>query len=86
VTGIDASAEMLEPARNRLGADAGLRVADLANPLPFPDHTFTTWSRPWYCTTWKTGTAAHELVFPEEFRAHPSPRFLSFLFFLLQAC
>lgn len=40
VTGIDASAEMLEVARRRLGADADLRTADLANPLPFPDDAF----------------------------------------------
>ncbi|WP_203217340.1 class I SAM-dependent methyltransferase [Nocardia arthritidis] len=40
VTGIDASAEMLELARQRLGAAADLRIADLANPLPFPDDAF----------------------------------------------
>ncbi|WP_433433507.1 class I SAM-dependent methyltransferase [Nonomuraea sp. CA-141351] len=40
MTGIDASAGMLEMARRRLGADADLRVADLADPLPFPDDTF----------------------------------------------
>lgn len=40
VTGIDASAGMLEQARRRLGADADLRVADLADPLPFPDDSF----------------------------------------------
>ncbi len=40
VTGIDASAGMLELARRRLGADADLRVADLADPLPFPDRAF----------------------------------------------
>ncbi|NUW36332.1 methyltransferase domain-containing protein [Nonomuraea sp. SMC257] len=40
VTGIDASAGILEKARQRLGADADLRVADLAGPLPFPDDTF----------------------------------------------
>jgi SAM-dependent methyltransferase len=40
VTGIDASAGMLELARRRLGADADLRVADLAGPLPFPDGAF----------------------------------------------
>ena len=40
VTGIDASAGMLELARRRLGADADLRVADLAGPLPFPDDAF----------------------------------------------
>lgn len=40
VTGIDASAGMLELARRRLGADADLRVADLADPLPFPDDAF----------------------------------------------
>ncbi|SFM29156.1 class I SAM-dependent methyltransferase [Nocardia asteroides] len=37
VTGIDASAGMLEIARRRLGTNADLRIADLANPLPFPD-------------------------------------------------
>ncbi len=31
---------MLELARLRLGADADLRVADLASPLPFPDCSF----------------------------------------------
>jgi SAM-dependent methyltransferase len=40
VTGIDASAEMLELARRRLGAGADLRVADLADPLSFPDGAF----------------------------------------------
>ncbi|MER6008041.1 class I SAM-dependent methyltransferase [Nonomuraea angiospora] len=40
VTGIDASAGMLEQARQRLGADADLQVADLAGPLPFPDEAF----------------------------------------------
>ncbi|TWP52233.1 class I SAM-dependent methyltransferase [Lentzea tibetensis] len=40
VTGIDASAGMLELARRRLGADADLRVADLTDPLPFADGAF----------------------------------------------
>ncbi|MBV7703092.1 class I SAM-dependent methyltransferase [Nocardia nova] len=40
VTGIDASARMLEQARQHLGADADVRVADLADPLPFPDDAF----------------------------------------------
>jgi SAM-dependent methyltransferase len=40
VTGIDASAGMLELARRRLGDGADLRVADLGSPLPFPDGTF----------------------------------------------
>ncbi|MFI6924616.1 class I SAM-dependent methyltransferase [Nonomuraea spiralis] len=40
VTGIDASVGMLEQARQRLGADADLQVADLASPLPFDDETF----------------------------------------------
>ncbi|MEV4398762.1 class I SAM-dependent methyltransferase [Nonomuraea sp. NPDC049607] len=40
VTGVDASAGMLEQARQRLGADADLQVADLADPLPFPDEAF----------------------------------------------
>jgi SAM-dependent methyltransferase len=40
VTGVDASAGMLELARRRLGTDTDLRVADLADPLPFPDGAF----------------------------------------------
>jgi SAM-dependent methyltransferase len=40
VTGVDASAGMLELARRRLGPDTDLRVADLADPLPFPDAAF----------------------------------------------
>ena len=40
VTGIDLSAGMLEQARLRLGPDANLQVADLAEPLPFPDDSF----------------------------------------------
>ncbi|MFI9433321.1 class I SAM-dependent methyltransferase [Streptosporangium brasiliense] len=40
VTGVDASAGMLEVARRRLGADADLRVVDLAGPLPFPGDAF----------------------------------------------
>lgn len=40
VTGVDASAGMVELARRRLGADADLRVADLRDPLPFADGAF----------------------------------------------
>jgi SAM-dependent methyltransferase len=40
VTGFDRSAAMLDHARQRLGVDADLRVADLADPLPFPDAAF----------------------------------------------
>ncbi|MDT8913476.1 class I SAM-dependent methyltransferase [Amycolatopsis sp. PS_44_ISF1] len=40
VTGIDASAGMVGLARRRLGAEADLRVTDLADPLPFPDGEF----------------------------------------------
>nr|WP_066945095.1 class I SAM-dependent methyltransferase [Microtetraspora fusca] len=40
VTGIDNSTGMLELARQRLGAGADLQVADLRNPLPFPDGAF----------------------------------------------
>jgi SAM-dependent methyltransferase len=40
VTGFDSSAKMLELARRRLGPDAGLHVADLGSPLPFPDGAF----------------------------------------------
>ncbi|MGO4536251.1 class I SAM-dependent methyltransferase [Leifsonia sp. 2MCAF36] len=40
VSGIDSSAGMLEQARQRVGVDADLSVADLADPLPFPDDTF----------------------------------------------
>jgi SAM-dependent methyltransferase len=40
VTGIDSSAEMLQLAWQRLGADAVLHRADLRSPLPFPDGSF----------------------------------------------
>lgn len=40
VTGFDSSAEMLELARKRLGEDAALRIADIGEPLPFPDGAF----------------------------------------------
>ncbi|WP_024801784.1 class I SAM-dependent methyltransferase [Nocardia sp. BMG51109] len=40
LTGIDASARMLEQARQRLGAEADLRLGDLADLLPFPDGAF----------------------------------------------
>jgi SAM-dependent methyltransferase len=40
VTGFDSSINMLELARQRLGAEAALHVADLGSPLPFPDGAF----------------------------------------------
>lgn len=40
VTGIDSSAGMLALARQRLGAEADLRVGDLSEPLPFADGAF----------------------------------------------
>ncbi len=40
VSGFDASAEMLELARQRLGDGADLQVTDLGSPLPHPDDTF----------------------------------------------
>lgn len=40
VAGFDSSAKMLELARNRLGPDADLRVADPGGPLPYPDGAF----------------------------------------------
>src|SRR3954471_20494409 len=40
VSGFDQSAGMLDQARQRLGAEADLRVADLADPLPYPDGEF----------------------------------------------
>jgi SAM-dependent methyltransferase len=40
VTGFDASAGMLEQARRRLGDDADLLVAELGQPLPYPDAAF----------------------------------------------
>jgi SAM-dependent methyltransferase len=40
VTGVDSSVKMLELARRRLGDGADLQVADLGNPLPFPDGAF----------------------------------------------
>jgi SAM-dependent methyltransferase len=40
VAGFDRSARMIELARQRLGADADLRVADITSPLPYPDREF----------------------------------------------
>ena len=40
VTGFDASPAMVELARQRLGEDAALHVADLSQPLPFADGEF----------------------------------------------
>ncbi|WP_121012284.1 class I SAM-dependent methyltransferase [Saccharothrix australiensis] len=40
VTGFDRSARMVELARQRLGADTDLRVADITRPLPYPDGAF----------------------------------------------
>ena len=40
VSGFDVSAAMVDLARQRLGDDADLHVADLAAPLPFPDAEF----------------------------------------------
>lgn len=40
VTGFDVSAAMVDLARQRLGEDAALHVADLAEPLPFVDAEF----------------------------------------------
>lgn len=40
VAGFDRSAAMIDFARRRLGTDAELRVADLADPLPYGDREF----------------------------------------------
>jgi ubiquinone/menaquinone biosynthesis C-methylase UbiE len=40
VSGFDSSPVMVELARERLGPDADLQVADLSRPLPYPDDTF----------------------------------------------
>ena len=40
VTGVDGSPAMIELARQRLGDDAALHVADLSRPLPFDDGAF----------------------------------------------
>ncbi len=40
VTGLDSSPAMIDLARQRLGADADLHVADLGRPLPFGDGAF----------------------------------------------
>ena len=40
VSGFDASAAMVDLARQRLGGDADVRVADLGEPLPFADDEF----------------------------------------------
>jgi ubiquinone/menaquinone biosynthesis C-methylase UbiE len=48
VTGFDSSAGMLEVARKRLGPDAGLHLAGLASPLPFPDAAFDDVKLVWW--------------------------------------
>ena len=40
MTGFDSSIRMLELARQRLGADADLHLADVGSPLPFTDGAF----------------------------------------------
>jgi ubiquinone/menaquinone biosynthesis C-methylase UbiE len=40
VTGFDSSTAMLELARERLGSDVDLQVADLSQPLPYADGAF----------------------------------------------
>lgn len=40
VSGFDRSAKMVELARQRLGGDVDLRVADITGPLPYPDGVF----------------------------------------------
>ncbi|MBB5804320.1 ubiquinone/menaquinone biosynthesis C-methylase UbiE [Saccharothrix ecbatanensis] len=40
VAGFDRSAKMVELARQRLGDDTDLRVADIGQPLPYPDGAF----------------------------------------------
>ncbi|WP_090006477.1 class I SAM-dependent methyltransferase [Lentzea albidocapillata] len=40
VVGFDRSTKMVELARQRLGADTDLRVADITGPLPYPDGAF----------------------------------------------
>ena len=40
VSGFDRSAKMVELARQRLGDDVDLRVADITDPLPYPDGAF----------------------------------------------
>ncbi|WP_425388653.1 class I SAM-dependent methyltransferase [Amycolatopsis jejuensis] len=40
VSGFDRSAKMIELARQRLGTETDLRVADIAQPLPYPDGAF----------------------------------------------
>jgi ubiquinone/menaquinone biosynthesis C-methylase UbiE len=40
MSGFDLSAEMIQLARRRLGGDADLTVADLADPLPYADAAF----------------------------------------------
>ena len=40
VSGFDSSTHMIEIARQRLGEDVDLQVADLAEPLPYEDDSF----------------------------------------------
>lgn len=55
VTGFDSSPVMLELARQRLGDDADLHVADISQPLPFDDGAFDDVVFRSCCTTSRTG-------------------------------
>lgn len=55
VAGFDASPAMIALARQRLGEDATLQVADLSQPLPFTDGAFDDVVASLVLTTCRTG-------------------------------
>ena len=90
VTGFDSSTGMLELAWRRLGPDADLHLADLDNPLPFPDAAFDDVIASLvlhYLEDWTAPLAELRRVLRPGGRLDkpPGAGFLCFLFFVLQA-
>jgi SAM-dependent methyltransferase len=55
VSGFDVSPAMVELARQRLGEDADVSVADLGASLPYAEDTSTSLWHHCRCTTWRIG-------------------------------
>jgi predicted TPR repeat methyltransferase len=99
MSGFDLSAEMIALARRRLGENADLRVADLAKPLPYADAAFDDVVASLVLLSDAFTTAGFRIsaiseppiapdtpseVIPEHLK--DVTRFISFIFFVLEAC
>jgi hypothetical protein len=90
VSGFDLSAKMMALARQRLGAETDLRVADIGQPLPYPRRRVRRRRRrPGAALPGGLGRAAGRArgppALPEDMAQFSSGSFLSFLFFVLEA-